>query len=791
MMSRARRTIALFLSICSSCGPLAAQKVSPAHPVARTTIRMAPSTRQSGSLTPAERQALLAIANAENRRATGPDTVTSLVEALSNASPRVRRAAVRALGRLERPEALPDIRNLLDDPDAQVRVEAANAVGQGLHGLRGAELAADVRRRTLDDAVDALMQAAERHREPQLLAVVAATLGRIPYADSIVPREVERVIAEMGNRAGAGARPLARSDAVVALGMMHAFYDLARASRATGSPSLASLAAMRTATTFGLDTPPAASPRTAPARSTSAPGSTRANSQGNAQGNAQAMVANRGAAAASASAAADEASARVRRLAYLALGASRDTSSEMARRAFRDPDEQVRRLAVVAALALSDAAVRRTIVVDALHDPSFLVRFEGVRSYRALGAPRPCGPLLRATTDANPHVQLAAIDALGGACDDRALAADSLLALIARQPTATAARTRGKTSWHVQAHALLALARIAPARAIPLLRRGAFDPLWQVRLYVARAALVARDTLTLSSLAFDGSGNVREAALAGISATLGHLADRDYANALASPDYQVVLQAAQALRGAPFPDSVVPSLFTALERISAERRENSRDPRVAIVERIGELGNARLAPRLAPFTTDFDSTVAARAATIMERWTLRRSAAAPKRLPLADDHVAQVVGSELRLLVRMAPSSGGGVFVVRLFADEAALTVARIVKLARTGYYAGLTFHRVEPAFVIQGGSPAATEYVGDGPFMRDEVGIPSHLRGTLGISTRGRDTGDAQLFVNLTDNFRLDHDYSVFGEIIQGREIAEGVIEGDVIERVDVVRAR
>jgi cyclophilin family peptidyl-prolyl cis-trans isomerase len=74
---------------------------------------------------------------------------------------------------------------------------------------------------------------------------------------------------------------------------------------------------------------------------------------------------------------------------------------------------------------------------------------------------------------------------------------------------------------------------------------------------------------------------------------------------------------------------------------------------------------------------------------------------------------------------------------------------------------------------------------------MRDEVGLPSHLRGTLGISTRGRDTGDAQLFVNLTDNFRLDHDYTVFGEIIQGREVAEGVIEGDVIERVDVVRVR
>ena len=785
-MTRARRTVALVLLTCSSGGSLAAQKVSPVRPGARTTLRVAPSATQTGALTPAQRQALLRIATVEDRRASGPDSVTPLVEALSNASPRVRRAAVRAIGRLERPDALAALRDLLDDADAAVRIEAANAVGQSLHGLRSADLTADVRRRTLDDAVDALMQAAERHREPQLLAVVAATLGRIPYADSIVPREVERVIGEMGNRAGSGGRPLARSDADVALGMMHAFYDLARASRATGSPSAAALAAMRTATTFGLDSPPAAAAATRA-------GSVRGARVGatSARGRTPSSTANRTPAPSSASAADEEASARVRRLAYLALGAARDTSSELARRALRDGDEQVRRLAVVAAVALGDTATRRAIVDAALHDPSFLVRFEAVRNYRALAAPRPCAPILRATTDANPHVQLAAIDALGGACDDRQLAADSLLALIDRHPAVSAARTKGGTSWHVEAHALLALSRIAPARAIPLLRRGALHPLWHVRLYVARAALVARDTLTLSSLAFDGSGNVREAALAGISSTLGHLADRVYANALASPDYQVVLQAAQALKGAPFPDSVVPSLFTALERISAERRENSRDPRVAIVERIGELGNARLAPRLAPFTADFDSTVASRAATIMERWTLRRSVAAPQRLPLADDQVAQVIGADLRLLVRMAPSSGGGVFVVRLLADEAPLTVARIVKLARAGYYAGLTFHRVEPAFVIQGGSPAASEYVGDGPFMRDEVGLPSHLRGTLGISTRGRDTGDAQLFVNLTDNFRLDHDYTVFGEIIQGRAIAEGVIEGDVIERVDVVRAR
>jgi cyclophilin family peptidyl-prolyl cis-trans isomerase len=145
---------------------------------------------------------------------------------------------------------------------------------------------------------------------------------------------------------------------------------------------------------------------------------------------------------------------------------------------------------------------------------------------------------------------------------------------------------------------------------------------------------------------------------------------------------------------------------------------------------------------------------------------------------------------EWRARFTMAAASGGGTIEVMLFPRETPYTVARFVRLARRGYYDGLTFHRVEPGFVIQGGSPAATEYVGDGPFMRDELGARSHIRGTLGISTRGRDTGDAQIFVNLIDNYRLDHDYTVFGEIVRGNAIAEGVLEGDVIARVEIVRS-
>jgi cyclophilin family peptidyl-prolyl cis-trans isomerase len=139
----------------------------------------------------------------------------------------------------------------------------------------------------------------------------------------------------------------------------------------------------------------------------------------------------------------------------------------------------------------------------------------------------------------------------------------------------------------------------------------------------------------------------------------------------------------------------------------------------------------------------------------------------------------------VRAVVRIA---GRGTFEITLLPDEAPATVARFVALARSGYYNGLTIHRVVPAFIVQGGSPGANEFVGDGPFMRDEIGLEPHVRGAASISTRGRDTGDAQIWFNLVDNPRLDHDYTVFGRVAAGADVLDRILECDVIEGVEIV---
>jgi cyclophilin family peptidyl-prolyl cis-trans isomerase len=110
--------------------------------------------------------------------------------------------------------------------------------------------------------------------------------------------------------------------------------------------------------------------------------------------------------------------------------------------------------------------------------------------------------------------------------------------------------------------------------------------------------------------------------------------------------------------------------------------------------------------------------------------------------------------------------------------------------MVRDGTFDGLTFHRVVPNFVIQGGSPGANEYAGHGAYTRDEITDRSHLRGTVGISTRGRDTGDGQIFVNVVDNFRLDGDYTIFAQVVEGMESVDAVLEGDTILDAELIEA-
>ncbi len=466
---------------------------------------------------------------------------------------------------------------------------------------------------------------------------------------------------------------------------------------------------------------------------------------------------------------------QARRSALGALLAAAAADATTVTAALGSPDPLLRRLALGGAAAVSDPAVRNPLLQAGSIDTSALVRAEALRHWaRVIGAPG-CSRLLEATRDSVPLVGLLALDLAGSSCAGNPLASQTLLAVLGD----SAAR------WQWRAHALVSLARVAPARSGTAFDAARSASVWQLRMYAARAASVLRDTASLRLLAADPVANVREAAVGALHEVSGHGSDSLYRAALRAQDYQLVLTAANALAGSPERGPAATALLAALERISRERKETSRDPRLAILARLGELGGPELAPRLRRYLEDFDPLIADSAAALLTGWTGRTTSARPRRLAPLSIRVGEIERLRgKRLRVRMA---SGASFEVALLVDDAPVTVLRVAALAARGYYDGLTFHRVVPNFVIQGGSPGANEYAGSARFMRDELGPGSHQRGTLGISTRGRDTGDAQLFINLVDNPRLDYDYTVWGRVVRGMEVVDAVLEGDVIQRIEI----
>lgn len=479
---------------------------------------------------------------------------------------------------------------------------------------------------------------------------------------------------------------------------------------------------------------------------------------------------------------------QVRRLAMEALAGSGRMDAGFLMTVLVDRDVQVRRLAVEAAGTVEGLDGRMNVITRALSDDDGKVRLAAIRAYgRHAQRTSGCGALVAALDDPDPDVALTAIDLLGDGCGTDLTPVDRLRSMVEEfDPVAPVGGSHMyPDSWHQPAHAIVALAEVAPGQAAPHIRGFAAHQTWWLRMYAARAAAALDSVECLEMLARDEHDNVREAAVRELYAIQEHDADPFYLEQLSRSDYQLVMTAARALADTPNPARALPALFDALERISAERRETSRDVRRALIRRIGALGGRNQAVALIPYLRDFDPVIAEDVAGILRAWTGRAYSIAPRRLsrlPLPGFGELARLTDEIAVLVMR----GGARIELKLFPFEAPANVARFSRLARDGYYDGLTFHRVSRNFVIQGGSPAANEYVGDGAFTRDELTTRSHLRGTVGISTRGRDTGDGQIFVNLMDNPRLDHNYTIIGQVVEGMDVVDAILEGTVIERID-----
>ncbi|MFY9821534.1 MAG: peptidylprolyl isomerase, partial [Thermoanaerobaculia bacterium] len=126
-----------------------------------------------------------------------------------------------------------------------------------------------------------------------------------------------------------------------------------------------------------------------------------------------------------------------------------------------------------------------------------------------------------------------------------------------------------------------------------------------------------------------------------------------------------------------------------------------------------------------------------------------------------------------------------GTITVRLACPEAPLTCLNFLQLAAQGYFDGLTFHRVVPDFVIQGGDPKGDGSGGPGYSIRDEINRLRYGRGAVGMALAGPDTGGSQFFIALSPQPHLDGGYTVFGQVVAGDAVLDQIRLGERIEKV------
>ena len=139
-----------------------------------------------------------------------------------------------------------------------------------------------------------------------------------------------------------------------------------------------------------------------------------------------------------------------------------------------------------------------------------------------------------------------------------------------------------------------------------------------------------------------------------------------------------------------------------------------------------------------------------------------------------------------------------GEFAVELFAADAPMTVENFVNLARAGFYDGVTFHRVIPGFMAQGGDPTGTGTGGPGYSFRDELSVKRRHDGpgVLSMANAGPNTNGSQFFITFGATPHLDGRHTVFGRVTSGMDVVNSLRErdpqrdpnpGDRIETIEI----
>jgi len=418
------------------------------------------------------------------------------------------------------------------------------------------------------------------------------------------------------------------------------------------------------------------------------------------------------------------------------LGKIADPSSRRAiETLIEDRDEKVRIEAVRAAgeLRASETAPR---LLQLMKADTPRVQLEVVRAFSRIADPRVLDPLLDRLTDPRPSIRAAALRAV--AFQDRE---GFWLLLSGLDPD---------PDWQVRTSLADTIAESGDARAAGILRAAVADRDYRVRSRALGAVVRARlpDAAEILSRAVGAEDPFERAAAA---AGLGQLK----------------------------PDGAVSLLQTALE--AAKDKEAA--PRVALLEALEAFGKQTVEPAARRALDDPEFLVRRRAAEILEKWGERA-------VGVSGPTEGRTLYDYLDLLSpRYTPQAfirtEKGAVEVELFVLDAPLTVANFMRLARQGFYNGLTFHRIASNYLTETGDPRGDGNGGPGYTIRSEINTRPFLRGTLGMASGVRDGAGSRFFITELPQPQFEGDYTAFGQVTSGMDIVDRLEPGDVIREI------
>ena len=499
----------------------------------------------------------------------------------------------------------------------------------------------------------------------------------------------------------------------------------------------------------------------------------------------------------------------VRTAATEALARAADPSSIHALLvALHDGDPNVQWRAIYALEKIESEQISNA-VLPFLENDNPVIRAYAARTLGKKKAKSAVGPLLKSLEDTDSAVVINAANALGlilenakntGAVDPLGKLVKTHPSHHARKAAVAALGSNGHKnskdylvqsildkSVGVRIESYKALAKTLGKDAAPFLSNGTNDGSGLVRAAAIESWGIARDDEAIyeliSAVTKDKNPMFRAAAVRGLSHFRSKRVITAIAAALNDDDWVVATEAVTALG-----EIGDETTMTALIAVYTNRRDRvDTDLHIEVLGVLKKMGAVQGEELALEALGDPDKRVRIAAKELLEAI----GAAVPDSRTDREIYEARF---EPKRKTDLSPPFGTkkaiiktnrGDIEIELFGDDATQTAATFVKLAQSGFYKGLTFHRVVPNFVVQGGCPRGDGWGDPGFSIRAEVNQHKYTRGAVGIADSGKDTGGSQFFITHSQQPHLDGRYTIFGRVTKGMEVADKIDQGDTFEIV------